>query len=127
MQLHIGDKEYNIKFNLGFVRFLDDKFPLKNGNIEGIGGGINTLMVQLEMRTPEALVNAIKAGTATEPQKPSNADIEAFLDSQEDLKWLFEGVSEGLESSPMTRDQMKLLNDQKEVAMKRQKAQQTAQ
>lgn len=127
MQLHIGDKEYNIKFNLGFVRFLDDKFPLKNGNIEGIGGGINTLMVQLEMRTPEALVNAIKAGTATEPQKPSNADIEAFLDSQEDLKWLFEGVSAGLENSPMTRDQMKLLNDQKEVAMKRQKAQQTAQ
>lgn len=114
MQLNIGDKEYDIKYNLGFVRYLDDKYPLQNKNIKGIGGGINTIMVQLEMRSPEALVNAIKAGTATEPQKPSNADIDYFLDTQEELTWLYEAVLEGLENSPMTKDQVKLLHDQME-------------
>lgn len=123
MQLHIGDREYDIKFNLGFVRYLDNKYPLENENIKGIGGGINTLMVQLEMRTPEALVNAIKAGTATEPQKPSNENIESFLDAQEELTWMFEAVAEGLEQSPMTKDQVKLLNEQKNRALNQQKNQ----
>lgn len=100
-RLYIGDRDWAIQANLGFTRYLDDRYATPE--TKGIAVGINSLVNNLKFYSPDALVEFIKAGTSTEPQKPQTRDIEEFLNNQEELEPLFEMALEGIKKSPMTR------------------------
>lgn len=85
MNIEINGKTYPLTFGL---RFLDtvDKERGFTADVEGMqmntgAGGMSMLQQGLEVYSPTHLATVIRAATATERQKPSNQDIEKFIES----------------------------------------------
>lgn len=79
MILSINGRDFNLTFGIKFLKGLN---KLHSAELEGMktGYGAMTLIsAGVAINDPLAFVNIIKAGTITEPQKPSDADIEAYL------------------------------------------------
>lgn len=79
MILSINGRDFELKFGLAFLREIN---KLHSAELEGMktGYGAMTLIsAGVAINDPLAFVDIIKAGTITEPQKPSDADIEAYL------------------------------------------------
>lgn len=84
MNLTINDKDYPLTFGLAFLDFVDNRSGMKmdvDGQEVNTGiAGMGMLKSKLATYSPTALVTVIKGATATERQKPSNKDIEAWMD-----------------------------------------------
>lgn len=79
MILSINGRDFNLIFGLTFLREIN---KLHSAELEGMktGYGAMTLIsAGVAINDPLAFVDIIKAGTITAPQKPSDADIEAYL------------------------------------------------
>lgn len=98
MQLTINEKTVNVRFGVGFVRELDKRFPLE-------AKGVKLGMV-LSMKIPEilggdvaSLSDVIYAGTVLEKERPSQQEIDEFIDKHSDIEALFDEVLKELEES----------------------------
>lgn len=98
MQLTINEKTVNVRFGVGFVRELDKRFPLE-------AKGIKLGMV-LSMKIPEilggdvaSLSDVIYAGTVLEKERPSQQEIDEYIDNHTDIEALFDEVLKELEES----------------------------
>lgn len=98
MQLTINEKTVNVRFGVGFVRELDKRFPLE-------AKGVKLGMV-LSMKIPEilggdvaSLSDVIYAGTVLETKRPSQQEIDEFIDNHSDIEALFDEVLKELEES----------------------------
>lgn len=79
MILTIGGREYKLSFGLGFLQEIN---KLHSAELEGMKtgyGAMTLLQAGKAMNDPLAFLAVIKAGTATLPQKPSNADVEQYI------------------------------------------------
>src|SRR5699024_12344226 len=79
MKLTINDKEYELKFGLSFINAIDNIYTQKMNGVE-FGMGLEMLNTYMSLGRPTALFNVIKAGTSHLDSKPSNNDIESYLE-----------------------------------------------
>ncbi|MHC3597925.1 tail assembly chaperone [Streptococcus suis] len=112
MILKIGGREYTLRFGLGFLREMN---KLHSAELEGMktGYGAMTLFnAGQALNDPMAFVDIIKAGTVTEPQKPSNEAIEAYLEeliTNEIYDKTIKEVVDELKKSPLLKKAMNLV------------------
>ena len=111
MILKIGERDYTLRFGLGFLREMN---KLHSAELEGMktGYGAMTLFnAGQALNDPMAFVDIIKAGTVTENHKPSNEAIEKYEDlilNDEYDKTITEIVNE-LKASPLLKKAMNLV------------------
>lgn len=99
MQLRLNEnKTVEVKFGVGFVRELDKNHPLEAKGIK--------LGMSLSMKIPEilggdvaSLSDVLYAGTFLEKERPTQTEIDNFIDGHEDIEALFDEVIKALEES----------------------------
>lgn len=112
MELKIGGKKYQMIFGLDAIDTLDRIYKTTVNGVD-FGVGVNMLITYLFDGNPTALRNAIKAGTSTEPQKPSNEDIEQYLTEVAEagkLEALANDFLNLLRTQPFTKSKMKVFD-----------------
>lgn len=111
MQLTINNKSYELRFGLGFLSEMNKR---KSATFEGMAtgyGALALLNIGSLVQDPLAIVDVIKAATAQSLQKPSNEDLEIFLNEKADagqLDNLIIELFEEIKKSPLLRYAMKL-------------------
>ncbi len=118
MQLKIGEKEYAIILGFDAINYLDEVYYFEVNGIK-LAQGVKIVVQYLMDENPVALYHMIKAGTSTEPQKPSNAEIEAFiseLGEKNKLQKMFGEMIEELKKQPLTKHTAKALVREAEKA-----------
>jgi hypothetical protein len=103
MILKIKDIEYGVKFGIGFVRKLDEKYYVQNNTSVKFGLGVETQVPKLLTGDPVALSEFLYLGTCAEEKRPSQADVDEYLDDAENIDVLFDEVIEELRRSNATR------------------------
>ena len=82
MIININNRDYELHFGWAFLKYANKANGLE---IEGMSVGVGG-MTKLELGTnlldPETLYIALKAGLASEPHQPSNADLERFIEEK---------------------------------------------
>lgn len=99
MQLRLNENTtVEVKFGVGFVRELDKNHPLEAKGIK--------LGMSLSMKIPEilggdvaSLSDVLYAGTFLEKERPTQTEIDNFIDEHEDIEALFDEVIKALEES----------------------------
>lgn len=85
MQLKINDKKYILNFGLEFLNQVNKnespKMEVEGQEISAGIGGLSMFMTALNTYEPTALYRLIKYATFTENQKPSNKDIDEYIDN----------------------------------------------
>lgn len=114
MQLEINGKEYPLHFGMDFIDEVEKVEGMKmeaEGMEMNIGtGGMSKLNNKLASYHPSGLRTVIKAGTITERQKPSNAEINQYIEylaETDDYEDLFDEIVEELGKKPLV---LKALN-----------------
>jgi len=102
MQIDINGREQRLFFGLDFIEWLDKKYKMDGGGVN-FGVGVMNTLVSLQQANPLILVDIIQAGTLTNDNPPGKTEIKKWVESQEDLEWLFTDFLAGLEQAPMTR------------------------
>ena len=102
MQLVINEKEIELYFGIDFIEFLDKKYSLKREGVE-FAMGVSNAIVYLQQANPRILIDIIQAGTVTSNNKVGVSEIKRFVESQEDLEWMFSDFLGQLETAPMTK------------------------
>lgn len=114
MTVKINNKEYVIHIGIKCLEYLDTVYCAEESGIK-VGMGVELVTVGLTMRNPVAVYHMIKGGTATEKSKPSNADIESFIESaaeaeEDDFEVLCEDFLSALEKAPLAKKKMEALS-----------------
>ena len=103
MILSINGRDFNLIFGLAFLREIN---KLHSAELEGMktGYGAMTLIsAGVAINDPLAFVDIIKAGTITAPQKPSDADIEAYLIEKGKYKETIDSIIDELKASSLLK------------------------
>ena len=116
MIININGKDYELAFGFDFLDYLNQHNSLtmevKGQTLSSGLGGATMLASTLGSRMPSTLMTAIKAGTAHLSQKPSNKDIESYIngiaDDDEAYELVFLEIEEELKKQPATRREMGL-------------------
>lgn len=110
MQIKLGNRDYEVVIGLAALNYLDQIYPIQVNGFE-IGLGLNKFYLDLKLKNITAIAKFIKAGTITEPQKPSNAEIEEFIGSmtEKQLNDFFKEIDEELGKFPVTKVKWKEL------------------
>lgn len=80
MIVTIGGREYTLNFGLGFLRAINAMQSVKMDGVATGYGAMNLIHVGYRMNDPLAFIDVIKAATDHLPQKPSNVDLELYLE-----------------------------------------------
>ena len=109
MELEIGAKQYELRFGLSFINEID---TIYTQDIDGFqfGTGLEMMQTYLGLRRPTVLYNIIKAGTSHLNSKPSNNEIEKFLEDifiSGEQEGFFERVEEAAKQAPFLSQAMK--------------------
>nr|WLJ25717.1 MAG: tail assembly chaperone protein [Firmicutes phage HS08] len=102
MNLTINGNDYELNFGLKFCREIS-KGRSKNANGIDIRLGIENATTALYTGDVLILPELIKAATATCDKKPSDKDIEEYLDNHEDLGKLCDDFLEQLKTQSATK------------------------
>lgn len=120
MILKINGTDYRVKFGVKFVRELDKKYYTENkaGTVK-YGLGIETQVPLLLTGDTVALAEILHLGTCTEEPRPSQEQVDEYIDQVKDLEALFDEVFEELKTSNATRIKVgelsKALKDEEEA------------
>ena len=104
-QIEINGKKHDLHFGIDFIREMDKRYEV-NGNGVSFGMGINSAVVYLKDNNPVILEDIILAATHTAKIIPSVADIEKWLEEQEDLDKVFEDFLSALKTAPLTKSKV---------------------
>lgn len=121
MELEIGKKTYELRYGLSFIEAIDKLYTQSMSGVQ-FGMGLEMVSTYMGLRRPTALQNVIKAGTSHLNSRPSNDDIEAYLESvfiaekQEDL---FKQVEVEIEQAPFLKQTMKGLKQEENKQAKK--------
>jgi len=108
MLLTISGKEYEIKFGIRFLRELDKKYFVESNNVK-YGQGLELKVPQILTGDILTLAEFLYLGMCTEKSKPTQAQIDEFLDETEDIEALFDEVTEELKKQNATKLKMREL------------------
>lgn len=104
MILAINGIDYRVKFGVGFIRELDKKYYTENktGTVK-YGLGIETQVPLLLTNDIVTLAEFLYLGTCAEEKRPTQKEIDDYIDNAEDIEALFAEVIEELRKSNATR------------------------
>lgn len=103
MILTINDIDYEIKFGIGFVRRLDEKYYTKGVAGAQFGLGLESRLPLLLAGDTLVLAEFLYMGTAHLDKRPKQADIDDFIDTVGDIDALFDEVVDELKKQNATR------------------------
>lgn len=103
MVINIKDTDYEVKFGIGFVRELDKKYFINNANGTPFGVGLETRLPLILINDPIALSEFLYTGTCTEKKRPSQIDVDDYIDNVEDIEALFTEVIDELKKQNATK------------------------
>lgn len=110
MTLEMNGRICELNFGIGFVRDLDEKYYLESGNGMRFGNGLETKAPLLLSGDAPALAEFLYMGTAGMGDKrPTEQEIDGFIDSAADIEAVFNGVVDELKKSNACKIKMKLL------------------
>lgn len=119
MILTINGKDYTLHFGMDFIDEVEKREGMKmeaQGATMNMGtGGMAMLNAKLSNHHPVGLRTVIQAGTATERQKPSKADIDKFIEDLSDsdeYEYLFEEIIEELGKKPLVLKALTATNEE---------------
>lgn len=98
MQIEINKKKYNCKFGIKFVRELDKKFSVKKEGVE-FGFSLSTKLPELAGGNAATLSDFLYTATITESPRPSQDEIDDYIDNVENIEAVFDEVLKELEES----------------------------
>jgi len=115
MELKINGKDYELRFGLSFINAIDNIYTQEMHGVE-FGMGLEMLNTYLGLGRATALYNVIKAGTSHLNSKPSNNDIENYLEElatadNKDYDNLFDDIKGAMSQAPFLKRTMKNLEN----------------
>lgn len=113
MNITVNGTDYKIRFGIGFVRAMDEKYFVKTQTGIKFGMGLETKIPILLGGDPVTLAEFLYEGTCTEEKRPSQEEIDDYLDTVEDMNALFDEVVEELKKQNATK--MKTLQFEKDL------------
>lgn len=105
MQLNIKGKEYDLNFGIGFLRELDKRYFIERNNMK-FGASMDFKIPLLLAGDTVTLSDIIYAGTHAYKSRPSQPDVDAYIDEVEDIDKLLEEVVDELKKSNATKVQV---------------------
>lgn len=115
MLLEINGKEKELRFDIGFIRQLDELYKA-DANGLSFGMGLQMATIQLQSYNPTALSDVVRCAVKGKPRLQEIDDaIYNYAEENRDLEGLFEEVIEELGKSPVvkaTLKRMKQMSDQ---------------
>lgn len=103
MIITINNKDIELKFGVHFLRILDRIYEEKIGHNIGYGVGIEMTVPKLVARDAVTLSDYLYIGTAREKKRPTQEQIDDYIDQAEDIESLFTEVIEELKKSNASR------------------------
>lgn len=111
MELKVKGKDVELKFNIGFIRRLDE---LHNISLDVLGVdmqfgvGLVVANAQLQQYSPVMLSDIVQAAADCTRDQAEKA-VEDYAEKNGSLDKLFEGVTDGLKKSPVVATTLKKL------------------
>ncbi len=103
MILNIKNKEYEVHFGVAFIRALDNKYFTSGAGGSKFGLGVEISVPKLMSGDVVALADMLYEATASEKSRPTQKDVDSYIDSVEDIDALFDEVLEELKNSNATK------------------------
>lgn len=106
MELKINDKDIEIIFGLAFNRELDTVYKVEGSGLK-FGAGLDTVIPEILSGSVVALAETIYRATAhMKKGRPSQHQIDKFIENYEDLDDLITLVLKGLEESNVSKKKL---------------------
>lgn len=122
MVITINGNDYGVKFGIAFVRQLDEKYFVKSQAGVKFGTGLETKVPMLLTGDAITLSEFLYLGTCTEAKRPTQKEVDNYVDEAEDIEGLFDTVVDELKKHNATRLKMleltEALDKQAKVAKK---------
>ena len=106
MTVNIKDNDYELYFGIGFVRKLDEKYYTNGVGKSQYGLGLAVIFSKLLDEDMVALSEIIYEATSGNKKRPSQADVDGFIDSIEDIDGFIEEVKSELKKSNACRKKL---------------------
>lgn len=111
MILTINGTDYRVKFGIGFIRELDEKYFVKSQSGVKFGTGMETKIPMLLTKDVVTLSEFLYMGTCAEEKRPTQKEVDEYIDGVEDIEKLFGEVVEELKKHNATKLKVKELGD----------------
>jgi len=82
MTIEINGKEYELYFGLDFIDGLNQLYGFESNGVKMQLGGLKMLEAAMSMKDIVAIRKIIKAATETLKSKPSNRDIDKYIETR---------------------------------------------
>lgn len=111
MVITISGNDYGVKFGVAFVRQLDEKYFVKSQSGVKFGTGLETKVPMLLTGDAITLSEFLYLGTCTEAKRPTQKEVDNYVDEAEDIEGLFDTVVDELKKHNATRLKMQELTE----------------
>lgn len=111
MVITINGNDYKINFGIAFIRKLDEKYFVKNQAGVKFGTGLETKIPMLLTNDVLTLSEFLYTGTCTEEKRPTQKEIDQYVDEVEDIEALFDEVVDELKKHNATKLKMKEITE----------------
>ena len=115
MILTINGKNYELKFGLGFLAEMNKRKPAEFEGMKTGYGAMALFNVGQFLGDPLAFYDLIRAATAEASQKPSNEELESYLEqliTEGRIEQVFSSILAEVKKSPILAYAMKIQGDQ---------------
>ena len=107
----MNGNDYKINFGIAFIRKLDEKYFVKNQSGVKFGTGLETKIPMLLTNDVLTLSEFLYTGTCTEEKRPTQKEIDQYVDEVEDIEALFDEVVDELKKHNATKLKMKEITE----------------
>lgn len=111
MVITINGTDYPVKFGIAFVRQLDEKYFVKSQSGVKFGTGLETKVPMLLTGDAVTLSEFLYLGTCAEAKRPTQKEVDNYVDGTEDIEDLFDMVVDELKKHNATRLKMQELTE----------------
>lgn len=112
MIIKINETDYRVSFGVGFIRELDKKYYTEAKTGVRFGMGLEVKMPMLLSDDVITLSEFLYDGTCTEEKRPTQKDIDKYIDSVDDIEHLFEEVVDELKKHNATKLAVKRIQEE---------------
>ena len=118
MILTINGKNYELTFGFGFLAEMNKRKPAEFEGMKTGYGAMALFSIGQFFGDPLAFFDLIKAATAESPQKPSNEELEAYIEQlikEGRFDSVFNSIMTDVKKSPILAYAMKIQGEQPQV------------
>lgn len=112
MIIKINETDYRVSFGVGFIRELDKKYYTEAKTGVRFGMGLEVKMPMLLSDDVITLSEFLYDGTCTEEKRPTQKEIDKYIDSVDDIEHLFEEVVDELKKHNATKLAVKRIQEE---------------